>query len=304
MIKIVSGSSVPVGSTVALVNLCNRLNSHGHECRLFGPDNWHTDKCKSGSLADFRPETGDSVIVHDIELHSVSDLRDLTATIKARRGNCWRSLLQRAVGGCLGGARKPDDFQLVLTCQGDGRAAARQSSLSLFHKIHCLSKSQQVSRKAKLPVFVCPNPVDDLRKSAGKPTKVAGVVGAIRRENKLELSIQRAFQDGMETVILYGYLADPIYYYNNLRPLAEQYPGKVKFAGFVDDKQKLYDSVSDVYCSAVKTWSTVRLESEVTGTRFHGPDSAGEESMSNDRILDVWIKALGLQQDRGAAGHP
>ena len=303
MIKIVSSSSVPAGSTVALVSLCNRLNASGYECRLFGPDHWHLDKCKSGKLAAFRPEKGDVVVVHDIGLHSVSDLNDLKATIKACRSNRWRDVLRRTARACFASAEKPDDFTLVLTCQGDGRSA-RQTNLSLFHKIHCLSDAQQIPRKAKLPVFVCPNLVNDLKKSENKPAKVAGVVGTIRRENRLEQSIRRAFEDGMETVILYGYLADPIYYYNDVRPVAEQYPGKVKFAGFIDDKQKLYDSVSDVYGSAIKPWSAVKLESGLTGTRFHGPDSSGEASMSNDRILDVWIKAVGLQQGQGAAGHP
>ena len=171
----------------------------------------------------------------------------------------------------------------------------RSSNLHLFHKIHCLSGEQQLPRKSRLPVFVCPNPVDDLKKSDGKPANVAGVIGTIRKENKLELSIKRAFQDGMETVIFYGYLAAPIFYYNDIRPLAEQFTRKIKFAGFVDDKQKLYDSVSDVYCSANKPWSMVKLESKLTNTHFHGLDSADEEPMTNDRILSIWIQALGLK---------
>lgn len=303
MIKIVTGSSVPVGSTVALVSLCNRLNAGGCECALFGPDHWHLDKCKSGTLAEFRPERGDVVIVHDIGLLSASDLRDLTATIKESRSNRWQDILRRAARRCFGSAKKPDDFTLVLTCQGDG-SVARQTTLSLFHKIHCLSDAQQIPSKAKLPVFVCPNLVDDVKKSASKPAKVAGVVGTIQRENQLELSIKQAFQDGMETVILYGHLADPIYYFNEVKPVVEQYPGRVKFAGFVDDRQKLYDSVSDVYCSASKPWSTVKLESRLTNTRFHGPDSPGAEAMSNDRILGVWIEALGVQWNQGAGERP
>ncbi|MBI5686699.1 MAG: hypothetical protein HZC54_16660 [Verrucomicrobia bacterium] len=298
MIKIVTSSSIPVGSTVALVSLCNRLNADGYECRLFGPDHWHLDKCKSGTLAEFRPEKGDVIIVHDIGLHSASDLQDVTATIEANRSNRWQDILRRMVRGCFAGVKKPDDFTIVLTCQGDG-CSARQTNLSLFHKVHCLSDAQKIPRRGKLPVFVCPNLADDLKTSASKPAKVAGVVGTIWRENQLELSIKQAFEDGMETVIIYGHLADPIYYYNDVRPVAEQYPGKVKFAGFVDDKQKLYDFVSDVYCSSAKPWSTVRVESALTGTRFHGPDSSGAEPMSNERILGVWVEALGLQQRAG-----
>jgi hypothetical protein len=299
MIKIVTSSSVPTGSTVALVNLCNRLNAGGYECKLFGPDHWHLDKCKSETLVEFRPEKGDVVVVHNIGLHSASDLQDVTATIERNRSNRWQDVLRRTVRGCFASAQKPDDFTLVLTCQGDGQSA-RQTNLSIFHKIHCLSDEQQIPHKAKLPVFVYPNLVDDLRKSGSKPAKVAGVVGTIKRENKLELSITQAFQDGMETVIIYGYLADPVYYFNDVKPVVEQHPGKVKFAGFVDDKQKLYDSASDVYCSASKPWSTVRLESALTGTRFHGPDSAGAEPMSNDRIVAAWVEALGLRK----AGRP
>lgn len=298
MIKIVTSFSVPVGSTVALAGLCNRLNAGGHACKLFGPDRWHLDKCPSGTLAEFRPEKGDVVIVHDIALCSASDLQDVTATLEKNRSSRWQDVLRQTVRRCFASAEKPEDFTLVLTCQGDGQSA-QQTNLSLFHKIHCLSDAQQIPRKAKPPVFVCPNLVDDLKKSASKPAKVAGIVGTIRRKNRLEQSIKQAFDDGMETAIIYGHLADPIYYFNEVKPVVEQHPGKVKFAGFVDDKQKLYDSVSDVYCSASKPWSTVRLESALTGTRFHGPNSAGTGPTSNDRILGVWVEALGLQQKSG-----
>jgi hypothetical protein len=295
MIKIVSSSSVPVGATVALAGLCNRLNAGGHECALFGPDHWHLDKCKSGTLAEFRPEKGDVVIVHDIGLHAASDLQDVAATIERNQSRRWQDVLRRTARRFWAGAGKPDDFMLVLTCQGDG-GSARQTNLNLFHKVHCLSDAQQIPRKAKLPVFTCPNPVDNLQKSGSKPAKVAGIVGAIRRENRLELSIQQAFDDGMGTAIIYGHLADPIYYYNDVRPVAERHPGKVKFAGFVDDKQKLYDSVSDVYCAASKPWSTVKFESDLAGVRFHGPVSAGEKPVGDDRIVDAWAGALGLRK--------
>ncbi|HUL00473.1 MAG TPA: hypothetical protein VLX29_06405, partial [Nitrospirota bacterium] len=145
------------------------------------------------------------------------------------------------------------------------------------------------------PHFVAPNFVEELSVSQQKPDRVAGIIGTIRKENSTALSIERAFQDGMEKVIVYGYLLDPIYYYQNVDPLTKKYPAKIKFAGFIDNKQLMYDSISDVYCSIRKPWSMVKRECLLTNTRYHGLDSSNKEkTMTNDEIYKVWMKELGL----------
>ena len=65
MIKIVSGYTDKGGSTVALINLCNFFNENGLECTLYGNQNWHRDKCKSGNIEnDLTLKPNDKLIYH------------------------------------------------------------------------------------------------------------------------------------------------------------------------------------------------------------------------------------------------
>lgn len=292
MIKIVSGHSYPVGSTVALANLCNQLNSRGYASIFYGPDNWHIDKCASGTLENFKPGSGDIIILHDIELWSVAELSALGSTAPGTGQNCsWRAWARRVLG-CLAPASPPEQFKLVLTCQKDDACREMTVRHALFHKIHFISEAQKSFRATKYPKFVCPNFTAELPPSNSKPEKTAGVIGTISQENGTEAAIVKALQEGMDTVILYGYLADPIYYYSKIEPLIRAHPGKIKFAGFVDDQQKMYDSVSDVYTGRASC--SVRRECAMTHTRYHGPEVDADVNMTNDQIFEVWKKELGL----------
>lgn len=292
MIKIVSGHSYPVGSTVALVNLCKQLNSRGYASTFYGPDNWHIDKCASGSLEDFKPESGDIVILHDIELWSVADLLALgSATLRTGRNHSWKAWARRVLG-CLAPASPPEKFKLVLTCQKVDACYKMSVRHALFHKIHFISEAQKGFHATKQPKFVCANFTAELAPSINKPERTAGIIGTISPENGTEAAIVKALQEGMSTIVLYGYLADPIYYYSRIEPLIKAHPGKIKFAGFVDSQQKMYDSMSDAYTGAASL--TVRQECAMTHTRYHGPEARTDSSMTNDQIFEIWKKELEL----------
>jgi hypothetical protein len=298
MIKIVSGLSIPVGSTVALVNLCNQFNDRGHDCILYGPDNWHLDKCRAASIADFHPEDGDIIIVHHIRLFSVPELRKLQDKIEHQK-KAGLSSLKDAIWGSVPRSRKHADLKLILSCQENELFPIRLVNHTLFDKIHYVHGEQVRYHRISHPYFICPNFCNDFIMSALKPRKAAGVIGSIRKENKIDRSIVRALEDGMDTVIVYGYLLDPVYYYQKIEPLTKTYTGKIKFAGFIDNKQKVYDSLSDAYCTVSKPWSLVKKECNLTNTCFHGPDNSPdnvheEELMTNNQILDVWENELGL----------
>jgi hypothetical protein len=295
MIKIVSGFSMPVGSVIALVNLCNQFNARKQDCVLYGPDRWHLDQCKSAMISAFHPEQGDIVIVHNIKLHSGGDLYKIEDRIEELRKGTWWKSLRGAVAGRLSGSRRRDGVKLILSCQENELFPIRKLRYSLFDKIHYANASQVGYHGISPPHFICPNFNDPLRPSERKPEKVAGVLGSIRRENKTDASIETALRDGMEKVILYGYLFDPLYYYDRIAPLAGKYPGRIRFAGFVDDRQRMYDSISDVYCAGRKPWSLIRTECRLTGTRYHGPAAGDDgESMTDDQRYTVWERELGL----------
>lgn len=294
MIKIISGHSYPVGSTVALVNFCNQLNSRGYACVFYGPDNWHTDKCKSGTLTEFKPENGDIVIVHNIGLLSFSDLYiSNSITLEATR-NCLPRMLRSIVSG-LFSSTTLNNLKLFLTFPGNDQEAKLFLRYSLFRKIHFVSEAQRNFKKTKHPKFVCPDFLVDLKHSKHKPDRTAGIIGSIRKEKNIEAAIEKALHDGMETIILYGYLADPIYYYEKIVPLTRAHPGKIKFAGFMDDQQRMYDSVSDVYSSVSKPWSMTIRECIMTNTEYHGPEATISDSPTNDQIFQVWKDELELQ---------
>jgi len=294
MIKIVSGFSWPSGSTVALVNLCNQFNSKGYDCTLYGSDNWQLDKCKSAKISDFHPEKGDIIIVHNINLFSVSELYNLQAKIAPPHKKRWIKAIINRILKDLPGSRKLDGIKLILTCQENELFPLKGLKTSLFDKIHYQNELQREYHKIQRPYFLCPNFIDDLTKSESKPEKIAGVIGSIRRENKTDLSIEKALQDGMNKVIIYGFLRDPIYYYNKIEPLAKKYPEKVKFAGFIDNKQKIYDSISDVYSSSIKPWSFVEEECKLTGTNYHGINSSKRFELTQEEIFKIWKKELEL----------
>lgn len=294
MIKIVSGFSFPTGSTVALVNLCNQFNDRGYDCVFYGPDHWHLDKCRSAKTSEFYPEKGDVIIVHHIRLISLVELYKIQDKIeRARRKTSFEPIKDLTLR-VFPGPRKPAGVKLVLTCQEKDLFPGRRLKYSLFDKIHCADVSQADFHKIPHRHFVCPNFDSSLTASETKPDKVAGVIGSIRKENQIESSVEKAFANGMETVIVYGYPSDPVYYYSRIQPLTKKYPGRIRYAGFVDDKQKMYDSISDVYRTVSKPWSLIMRECRLTKTRYHGPDGQAGESMTDDQIFAAWKNELGL----------
>lgn len=295
MIKIVTGSSVPIGSTVALVNLCNQFNSRGFNCILYGPDNWHMDKCVSAKLCDFHPSHNDVTILNNIKIFSLSDLLNVHDRHKTFDDGNWYTSILDLTRKLFSRTRPSGNMKLILSCQSHDGFSIKTLNYAVFDKLHYLSVSQWNDHKINRPHFIVPNFIEELSVSEQKPARVAGIIGTIREENSTALSIELAIQDGMDKVMVYGYLLDPIYYYQEVDPLTKKYPARIKFAGFIDDKQSIYNSISDVYCSIRKPWSMVKRECLLTNTRYHGPGSSNNDNiMTNDDTFKVWMEELGL----------
>lgn len=294
MIKIISGYSHAAGSTLALINLCNEFNSRGHVCTFYGPDNWHVDKCRSGSLDDFRVEAGDIVIANDIPLFSIGDLSNLKVIIGERgKRQVFKTLRNSLL--CLLPSKKSDNFRLLLTCLSGESMSRTGVRPSLFQKFHFSSTALPGYSRIRSPKFVSPGFCSDLKRSENKPEKTAGIIGSIKRQNNIAIAIEQALSDGMETVTIFGYMKDPIYFYEEIVPLTIRHRGRIKYAGFMDDKQKMYDAISDVYSSVHKPWSLVSQECAMTDTGYHAPESASTDvRMTNEQIFQVWKNELAL----------
>lgn len=292
MIKIISGYSHAAGSTLALVNLCNQFASRGYACVFYGPDNWHIDKCSSGNLAEFSPQPGDTIIANNLPLLAPGDLSDINALMVKNRDRHYLKTFGETLKKLLP-AKISTNYKLCLTCLNKDALPLSSVRLALFEKIHfaCGSLQGNVSR----PSFIAPAFCNDLNFSGQKPKKLAGVIGSIKSGNHIEKAIEQALLDGMETVTLFGYMKEPHYFYEKILPLTIKHPGRIKYAGFEDNRQKMYDAVSDVYSSVSKPWSLVGQECSMTGTRLHAPETVRADCrMANDQIFELWKNELAL----------
>jgi len=120
--------------------------------------------------------------------------------------------------------------------------------------------------------FICTYSNDyNLHQSATKPSKVAGIVGWVNKKSKTDLAIIKAIEEGMETIVIYACMDDAAWYYKTIEPLIKKYPGIIKYAGCVKDKQKIYDCISDVYDLSESSISDdIKRECELTKTNYHG----------------------------------
>jgi hypothetical protein len=292
MIKIVSGHNYATGALAALVNFCNQFNARGYPAMLYGPGHWHLGRCKAGTLADFRPEHGDIILVHDICVTSYADLHHLSAILSETPGQRMQRKLKNAFKHIFSSGN-PDGIKLYRTYPGQPPRCAPRLPGS---KTHVASMADAIaSKQCGKPQFACPSFLPDLRPSKNTSARTAAVIGDHNAAGCVEAAIERAMRDGMERVTIYGYLADPIYFYANVISLTKKYPGKIKYAGFVDDAQTIYDSVSDVYPTA-HHGNAVARECRLTGTRYHGPEPATDELLTNDQIFEAWKKELKLSE--------
>lgn len=293
MLKIVSGHSDQGGSTTAFVNLCNLFNKNGIECVFYGKHEWHLDKCRAARLTDLSLNHGDSLISHYIHSDSVSDLeRRCRCNMKESKIRIIRKLSNKM-------ARWRTATQLnasVLSCHEKDVFPLKQTNYHFYEQIHFVSDAQRKWHEIDHPYFICSNVLDDLKPMPGKSPKAAGIVGTIMHNKQVHVSIQRALDDGMQKILIYGNVGEEDYYSLEVKPLLEKYPKIIKLMGYCDDKQSIYDSVSHVYHSSIsETWGYIKGECELTGTEFHGNASTdGYCYMSNEEIMEMWIKKMNL----------
>ena len=264
MIKIISGWSNPGGSTTAFINLCNLFNENGYDCTFYGPHDWHLDKCKSGTFQDINLKKKDVLIYHFLDIFKT----------------------------------RPPVKKFVLSLHEKDLYNLNVKEHNMFDTIHFLNDKHIEWHGGKdqfKNYFISPNVVDNLMPSPKKDLKIGGVIGTIDHNKQTHLSIERALNDGCEQVYVYGNITDQTYY--------QKYVSKyhmhenVHFPGFTDDKQSVYDNVTDVYQDSLsETWGYIKVECDLTSTNYHGNDSIKNNfvSMSNKEILEKWVKELEL----------
>jgi hypothetical protein len=264
-IKIITGHSDPGGSTIAHINLTNLLNENGYDCTLYGKQTWHLDKCKSGLMHEVNLHPDDILVVHFLPI--------------SQRPNCKKFILS---------LHEKHLFPL------------QRMNYKIFDKIHYIRESQRLWHGVDHPYFDCmyvQNRLDANPKTCKEPT--AGIIGSIDPNKQVHLSIKRALDAGFKKIKMFGKIVFNDYYMQSVYPYVEKYPDIVEPPTYAEDKQAMYDQITDVFhTSKLEVCPYIQGESILTGTNFHGNDQTDEEYkvMSDQEILDIWVKELELDK--------
>jgi len=262
MIKIITGYSERGGSTVALVNLTNKLNEMGYDTIMYGPHQYHLDKCKSGLytpdvIKNITPN--DSVIAHYLKLPN-----------------------------------RPNAKKVVLSCHEKwwfDVASVKQywDEVIFLHEEHA-----KYHNKYKGNFSIIPNLKEPLiKKDKTNLDLIAGIVGSIEDRKQTHVSIQRALKDKCEKIYLFGRVGNQQYYDKFVKPLLTL-PKIIEY-GYTESKQEMYDMVGRVYHSSKgEVACLVKDECWSTGTKFFGNDETEHivSELSNEEIINLWIKEL------------
>lgn len=256
MIKIISGWSEAGGSTVAHINLCNALNENGLECKFYGPHTWHLDKCNSDLIQNLTINKEDIIIAHFINLPKL---------------NCKK---------------------MIYSCHESSLDPLSNRDLSMYSKVHYVSRWQQKFHNIPKSYFILPNVLDDLKMNEKHKEKIGGIIGSVDYNKQTHISIKQALEDGCEKVYLFGKITDQPYFQNYVQDLISD---KVILYGYSDNKQAMYDMITDVYQNSIReTWGYVAGECQITGTKYHSNGMCNFEFMEKIDIVNSWKKVLGV----------
>lgn len=252
-IKILSGWSNPGGSTTSFINLCNLFSKNRLDCTFYGPHTFPLNQCNFDLMDNCAVnEEGEVLITHFLKL-----------------------------------PERPEASKKVILACHEKDVYKVKDVKPFWDEIVYVSNSQMFWQG--VPGIVIPNVITPLIKSEVSSEKIAGVIGSIDRNKNTHVSIQRALDDGFKKVHLYGMVTDQEYY----KECVNQYviEGKAIIKGYETSTQKVYDSLTDVYHSSLsETFNLIKAECDLTGTSYHGLDSAesGAEYWDNDKILKAW----------------
>ena len=264
MIKILTGYSDKGGSTTALSNLCNSLNNYGYECKMYGPQDYHTTLCSGGKLTQ------------DIINNISNEDRIITHFLKL--------------------PNRPKGKKVVLSCHEKwwfdfSTTPKHWDEVIFLHQAH-----KDYHKAYKGPFSIIPN-IKELLIKKDKPEldKVAGIIGSIEDRKQTHISIQRALKDKCEKIYLFGKVGNVRYYETFVKPLLGL-PNIIEY-GYTEGKQEMYDMIGRVYHSSNgEVACLVKDECWSTGTQFFGNEETENEVFegTNEEIIEMWKNILEL----------
>jgi hypothetical protein len=262
MIKILTGFSERGGSTMSFIRLTNLFNSKNIKCVLYGPHQWHLDKCESGLIQNAFLNKEDIVVAHFLPIK-----------------------------------RRPNVKKIVLSCHEKNLYEVGSIKPFWDSVIFLNQKHRDYHKNYSGDYHIIPNLKDSSLQKLDKESldNIAGVVGSIDENKQTHISIKRALTDNCDKVLIYGTINDVNYYNRHVKDLIDGV--KVIHKNFEFDKQVMYNSIGRVYHSSLSECAClVKDECYQTNTKFFGNVATDTEvSMSsNDEILDLWKGVLGI----------
>jgi len=262
MIYFLSGWTNPGGSTEAHIKLVNTLNSYGYDACLCGKESYPLNKCKFQLVtSSFNIYKEDSLVVHF-------------------KSNFTHRLPVK---------------NFILSSHEQIVFPIKQINYKIFDKIHFVSDHQKVWHNINHPSFICGNVIDDIKPS--NTFGVVGIIGSIDRNKLTHISIKRALNDGFKTILLFGLVTDPVYYDRFVKPFVDN--KLAIYMGYCEDKQKMYDMISDIYISSdTETFSYIIIEGKKARKNIHTLPNKDYNNVNyeldNKKIVDIWIRELNL----------
>jgi len=276
MIKIISNIEHPGNQKLSMLNLCKLFNNHNHKCELYFPTGNFSNKNYVKSLFDFKAEENDIIIVNDISLTSY---RDLFKPDKLLSSNCsFKFKIKNLIKYLFSSTKNPFRKLILVTHdQHFDKKQKRKLKLSIFDNV---VSDQNIT----CPIF-------DIVESQNKESKIAGIADDITKGGEITELLNLALKDNMQKIILFGHLKDPSYYYQEIVPILSKHPNKILFSGFNEDRQSMYDLISDIYSN---NNLLIKKEANEAKVNFHCPKESKEKLMNNDEVFSFWKQKLEL----------
>ena len=275
-VTIMTGWSNMGGSTESYINLTNALNAEGINTILVGPNQWHLNKCKSGTFQDISGLTTKNIIWHFLRIDPNNEFPLLY------KANSILSCHETIVNPVFNRYNP-------------------QIAKGMFDYYHFVSDHQldwQVKYsgiRKKDNMVVIPNILDPTlaRTSPTGGKKIGGVIGSIDGNKQIHVSIRNALSDGCDLVRVFGHISDPNYYDHYVRPLISN--PKVVWHGVVEDKNKIYSSITDVYHNSKnETWGYIQAECKLLNIPFHSTIDNNVNIVSTSTLVAQWKGILTL----------
>jgi len=295
-VKILSGWSMPGGSTSHHISLTNLLNDNGIDCTFYGPHDYHLDKCKSGSIGvEFRdniaPGTRIPILIGNKDLKIDPD--DVVISHFIQFPIDPEAVYQ-------GIANPTQAKRHILSLHETNIFPIRHINLQPYDLIQYVSQLQKDWHSIDKASTIIPPVVEKVKINAdflevnGKTQRMytgnAGVIGSIDSHKLPHLSIERALQDGFRKVLLFGTITDKDYFDKYVAP--HMMNGSAALLNHVDDKSAMYSSIDIVYHSSLReTYGLVEAECRLAGIPFNGPGN-NQEILEEEEILKRWTNIL------------